>query len=106
MRRYQQPGGERSPFRTVRWLGSAALENPLIRMLHEYRALMTARDTALPLEERPAYKFRRARVFAKGRDLGVAHVPPVPAGAGDAASAAVPPPADAVPERPGDRETL
>jgi hypothetical protein len=98
MRRLQGSDGRRSPFPSIRWLGSAALENPLIGMLHAYRAAMTKRDKALPAEERLAYQFRRARVFAKGRDLGPAQAPPV------AAAAALEPSAFAAdgPERPGD----
>ncbi len=104
MKRYHHLEGGRRPFRTVRWLGSSALENPLIRMLHEYRAMMTARDRSLPVEERPAYRFRQARVYAKGRDLGPAQSPPAvpPAASG---SAELPATEATSPERPGDGET-
>ncbi len=106
MRRYQHLDAGRRPFRTVRWLGSEALDNPLIRMLHEYRARMTARDRSLPVEERPAYRFRQARVYAKGRDLGPAQSPPAvaPLSLQESTIAELPAIDEPLPERPGDGE--
>jgi hypothetical protein len=53
----------------IRWLGHDILQqHPAIRMLHETRAAETARQKVVPLEERPSYKIRQARIFARGRN--------------------------------------
>jgi hypothetical protein len=37
-------------------------------MLHEARAAETQREKSLPLEQRPSYKLRQARIFARGQN--------------------------------------
>jgi hypothetical protein len=57
------------PIRVIRWLGHDVLnQHPAIQMLHEARAAETARQKDIPLEERPSYKLRQARIFARGRN--------------------------------------
>jgi hypothetical protein len=62
-------GFRRSPFHVVKWLGHDLLQNhPMVRMLHESRALAAEREKALPLQERPSYQIRQKRIFARGRE--------------------------------------
>ncbi len=96
------PGLRRLPLRMVRWLGSDILDqHPAIQMLHEARAAETARQKNTPLEERPSYKLRQARVFARGRtyanpaDDEIAMSPEARAAAAAAGSAALAAQADA-----------
>jgi ParB-like chromosome segregation protein Spo0J len=57
------------PVRVIRWLGHDILaEHPAIQMLHEARAAETQREKSLPLEQRPSYKMRQARIFARGQN--------------------------------------
>ena len=62
----QGPGLRSSPFHVIRWLGYETLENnPLVRMLHEHRALTTApRQKAKP--ERRRFTITGRRVYARG----------------------------------------
>jgi len=54
----------------IKWLGHDILQqHPAIRMLHETRAAETARQKDVPLEERPSYQIRQARIFARGRSV-------------------------------------
>ena len=61
------PGLRPNPFHVIRWLGYETLENsPLIRHLHEYRAMMTApRGKAKPARQRYTISGKR-RVYARG----------------------------------------
>jgi hypothetical protein len=84
------PGLNR-PFRVIRWLGYEVMQRPLIRMLHETRAIQTSRDKLMPVESRPSYKFRQQRVYARGRDPINPDIPPMapkPVENPDAAAAA------------------
>jgi hypothetical protein len=57
------------PVRVIKWLGHDILEeHPAIQMLHESRAAETQREKSLPLEQRPSYKLRQARIFARGQN--------------------------------------
>jgi hypothetical protein len=57
------------PVRVIRWLGHDILaDHPAIQMLHEARAAETQREKSLPLEQRPSYKLRQARIFARGQN--------------------------------------
>ncbi len=64
------PGLRHLPIRMIKWLGHDILQqHPAVRMLHETRAAETARQKDVPLEERPSYQIRQARIFARGRNM-------------------------------------
>ena len=96
----------RLPIRVIKWLGHDVLqEHPLIRMLHESRAIAAAREKAVPLQERPSYQIRQQRVFARGRlahssDEAIAAPPDQPAAAEPPASEPADPAADALAAEP------
>jgi len=52
----------------IKWLGHDVLEqHPIVRMLHENRAEAAAAEKLLPLQDRPSYRIRQQRIFARGR---------------------------------------
>ena len=72
------PGFRRSSFHFIKWLGHDVVNNePLIRMLHQSRAMAAARQKADPLAQRPSYNIRGQRIFARGNEPAAA-VPAAP----------------------------
>jgi hypothetical protein len=101
----ESPGLRRLPVRVIKWLGHDILEqHPIVRMLHESRAMAAAQEKKLPLHERPSYQIRQQRIFARGRKAGddaIAKPPDAPAAA-EAADIVAAEPAEApaaMPER-------
>ena len=99
-------GLRRLPVRVIKWLGHDILqEHPLVRMLHENRAIAAAREKAVPVQERPSYRIRQQRVFARGRlahpgDNAIANPPAQTAAAAEPAATEPAEPATTEPTEP------